>query len=57
MKGNMKTKEKLTAMEISKLVYKENGKAEELLRTKCRWEQMSRLDVIENWGDPRDWED
>jgi len=40
---------------ISWAVAKEGGEAEQHLRDKCRWEQMSRTAVIAEWGDPRGW--
>jgi hypothetical protein len=44
------------AMRINDEVRAKGGKAEELLRAKCRWERMSRLAVIKEWGDPREWD-
>jgi hypothetical protein len=43
------------AMKISSEVRELGGEAEEKLRHKCRWEQMSRTAVILEWGDPREW--
>jgi hypothetical protein len=43
------------ARRVSKEVSTVGGRAEELLRAKCRWEQMTRLAVLMEWGDPREW--
>lgn len=43
------------ASKISSEIRSENGKAEQLLAAKCRWEHMSRTAVIREWGDPRNW--
>lgn len=40
---------------ISMEVRQEGGVAEEKLCEKCRWEKLSRLAVIIEWGDPREW--
>lgn len=32
-------------------------KADALLRAKCQWEQMTRMAVLKEWGDPRNWAD
>jgi hypothetical protein len=43
------------ALEISRQVRVEGGMAEESLCAKCKWEHMSRTEVIINYGDPRIW--
>lgn len=43
------------ALKISEEVSRENGEAEQRLVWKCRWEKMTRLAVILEWGDPRKW--
>ena len=45
------------AAKISREIHKAGGEAEERLVAKCRWEAMSRLAVILEWGDPRTWDD
>jgi len=42
-------------LRISQEVRAENGKAEERLAAKCRWEQRSRSAIIREYGDPRKW--
>ena len=44
-------------LRISDEVFREGGEAERKLCEKCRWEQMGRCAVIQNWGDPRKWND
>jgi hypothetical protein len=36
---------------------KEDPKAYDLLRAKCRWEHMTLYAVLKGWGDPREWSD
>lgn len=43
------------ALRISKEVRKEDSDAEHELRAKCKWEHMTRMAVILEWGDPRTW--
>jgi hypothetical protein len=43
-------------LRISRDVREENGAAEQRLRAKCQWEQMTRTAVIAEWGDPRTWD-
>ena len=42
---------------LSKEIHQENGKREELLRAKCRWEDMSRSFILIQYGDPAAWPD
>ncbi len=42
---------------ISDEVFKEGGAPERWLRAKCNWEHMTRMGVIQEWGDPRDWKE
>ncbi len=44
------------ALVISRLLYEQGGAAEERLRAKCQWEHMTRMGVILEYGDPREWE-
>ena len=44
------------ALRISREVYDENGLAWQRLAAKCRWEHMSTIAVIREWGDPRGWD-
>jgi len=39
----------------NKLTESECALAELRLRAKCRWEKMTRIAVIMEWGDPRKW--
>lgn len=43
------------ALKISLELYDSGTEAEERLRAKCNWEQMTRTAVIIEWGDPRKW--
>jgi len=43
------------ARKILEEVKKESGEAWEDLKQKCRWEHISLLGVISQWGDPRKW--
>lgn len=43
------------AYDIQKEILKEGGEAEEKLKAKCRWEKMSRIKVVLEFGDPREW--
>lgn len=43
------------SLQVSKEVKKAGGKAERELGEKCKWEHMSRMAVILEWGDPRKW--
>ena len=40
---------------ISREVSREKGAAEQLLRAKCKKEKLTRIEVITEWGDPRNW--
>ena len=44
------------AQGMSRTLWKSGTEAEERLRAKCRWEHMTRLAVLVEWGDPREWE-
>ena len=51
------TKDELArALRISSEIYAADGKVEEALRAKCNWEHMTRMAVILEWGDPREWD-
>lgn len=40
---------------VLQAVRKRGGKPLERLKAKCRWEHMTLLAVIMEWGDPRKW--
>lgn len=48
-------KERENALKILDEVKKEDDEALEKLRQKCKWEHVSLLGVILQWGDPRGW--
>jgi len=45
------------AKQINQEVHEEGGEAEQRLCAKCNWEHMTRIAVILEWGDPREWKD
>ena len=55
MTSHEMTKEQ--AYKVSLDIRKAGGIPEERLRAKCQWEHMTRMGVVLEWGDPREWDD